>query len=46
MTKKNRDYNRNPNGFNQWEIRSDKEIQKIIDSYPGNWTKKDFRGED
>ena len=45
MTKKNRDFNRNPYGSNQWEIRSDKEIQKIIDSYPRNWTKKDFRGE-
>ena len=30
MTKKKRDYNRNPNGSNQWEVRSNEEIQLII----------------
>ena len=44
MTKKNRDYIRNPNGSNQWEIRSNEEIQEIINQFP-NFTKKDFRGE-
>ena len=44
MTKNSKDYNRNPNGSNQWETRSIEEIQKIINLYP-NWTKKDFRGE-
>ena len=43
MSKK--DFNRNPNGTNQWELRTDEELQKIIDSKPSNWTKKDFRGE-
>ena len=43
MSKK--DYNRNPVGNNQWLLRSDEELQKIIDSKPRNWTKKDFRGE-
>ena len=38
-------YNRNPNGINQWEIRTNAEIQKIINSYPVKWTKRDFRGE-
>ncbi len=38
-------YNRNPLGSNQWEMRSNEEIQKIIDSYPSDWSKKDFRGE-
>ena len=38
-------YNRNPNGINQWEIRNNAEIQKIINSYPVKWTKRDFRGE-
>ena len=38
-------YNRNPLGNNQWEMRSNEEIQKIIDSYPSDWSKKDFRGE-
>ena len=42
MKKKN--HNRNPEGHNQWKLRSDEEIQKIIDKYP-TWTKKDFRGE-
>ena len=43
MNKK--DYNRNPKGNNQWILRSDKELQDIIDSKPHNWTKKDFIGE-
>ena len=43
MKKKN--YNRNPEGFNQWTLRTDEEIQKIINKYPKFWTKKDFRGE-
>ena len=38
------DYNRNPKGTNQWVLRSNEEIQKIIDKHP-TWTKKDFRGE-
>ena len=38
-------FNRNPLGSNQFTLRSDEEIQAIIDSYPSNWTKKDFRGE-
>ena len=42
---KNKNYNRNPNGINQWEMRSIEKIQKIIDTYPSDWTKKDFRGE-
>lgn len=37
-------YNRNPKGTNQWVLRSNEEIQKIIDKHP-TWTKKDFRGE-
>ena len=43
--KKNLDFNRNPEGTNQHVLRSDAELQKIIDSKPKNWTKKDFRGE-
>jgi len=43
MKKKN--YNRNPEGSNQWTLRTDEEIQKIINKYPKFWTKKDFRGE-
>ena len=43
--KKNLDFNRNPGGTNQHVLRSDVELQKIIDSKPKNWTKKDFRGE-
>ena len=43
MNKK--DYNRNPKGKNQWKLRTDKELQLIIDSKPRNWTKKDFLGE-
>ena len=42
---KNKDYNRNPKGTNQWKLRTDKELQDIINSKPRNWTKKDFRGE-
>ena len=38
-------YNRNPKGINQWEVRTNAEIQKIINSYPVKWTKRDFRGE-
>ena len=45
MIKKNLDFNRNPEGTNQHVLRSDAELQKIIDSKPKNWTKKDFRGE-
>ena len=41
----NKDYNRNPKGTNQWNLRTDKDLQKIINSKPRNWTKKDFRGE-
>ena len=41
----NKDYNRNPKGTNQWKLRTDKEVQDIINSKPRNWTKKDFRGE-
>ena len=37
-------FNRNPKGTNQWALRSNEEIQKIIDKHP-TWTKKDFRGE-
>ena len=42
-----KDFNRNPSGKNQYtaNMRTDAEIQKIIDSKPKNWTKKDFRGE-
>ena len=40
-----KNFNRNPNGFNQWTLRTDEEIQKIINKYPNFWTKKDFRGE-
>ncbi len=40
-----KDFNRNPNGVNQWETRTNEEIQKIIDKYPQFWTKKDYRGE-
>ena len=40
-----KNYNRNPKGTNQWELRTKDEIQKIIDSYPQEWTKKDFIGE-
>jgi len=40
-----KNFNRNPDGSNQWKLRTDEEIQKIIDKYPKFWTKKDFRGE-
>ena len=43
MKKKGGNYN--PEGINQHVLRSDDELQKIIDSKPKNWTKKDFRGE-
>jgi len=42
---KRKDFNRNPKGTNQWKLRTDKELQDIINSKPRNWTKKDFRGE-
>ena len=35
--------NRNPKGHNQWSIRTNTEIQKIINSKPRYWTKKTFR---
>lgn len=41
----NKDFNRNPKGTNQWKLRTDKELQDIINSKPRIWTKKDFRGE-
>ena len=34
--KKNLDFNRNPEGTNQYVLRSDAELQKIIDSKPKN----------
>ena len=37
-------FNRNPNGINQWQQRSNQEIQEIINKFP-HFTKKDFRGE-
>ena len=40
-----KNFNRNPSGINQWELRTNAEIQKIINSYPVKWTKRDFRGE-
>ena len=39
-----KNFNRNPEGHNQWILRSNEEVQKIIDKHP-TWTKKDFRGE-
>ena len=36
-------FNRNPDGINQHKLRSDTEVQKIIDKHP-NWTKADFIG--
>ncbi len=42
---KTKNFNRNPEGSNQWELRTDEEIQRIINQYPKTWTKKDFRGE-
>jgi len=41
---KDADFNRNPKGNNQWVLRADDTIQKIINKYP-TWTKKDFTGE-
>ena len=40
-----KNFNRNPHGSNQWTLRKDEEVQKIINKYPKFWTKKDFRGE-
>ena len=40
-----KNFNRNPYGYNQWTLRTNEEIQKIINKYPKFWTKKDFRGE-
>ena len=41
-----KDYtSKNPLQKNQHQMRSLEEIQKIINSKPKNWTKKDFRGE-
>ena len=40
-----KNFNRNPSGHNQWKLRTNAEIQKIINSYPVKWTKRDFRGE-
>ena len=42
---KKKDYNRNPKGTNQWKLRTDKELQDIINSKHRNWKKKDFRVE-
>ena len=28
-----KDFNRNPNGANQWKLRTIKELQEIIDKY-------------
>ena len=39
-----KNFNRNPDGHNQWVLKSNEEIQEIIDKHP-TWTKKDFRGE-
>ena len=44
--KNTKDYNyENPLQKNQHVMRSTEKLQKIIDSKPQNWTKKDFRGE-
>ena len=42
--KRGTNFTRNPSGINQWVMRTDAEIQAIIDNpkYEG-WTKKDFR---
>ena len=40
---KNNKHNVNPEGHNQWILRSDDEIQKIINLKPSFWTKKTFR---
>ena len=44
VSNKRKNFNRNPEGYNQWELRSNVEVQIIIDQKP-TWTKKDFRGE-
>ena len=45
MTTSNKikNFNRNPEGYNQWVLRSNAEVQRIIDQKP-TWTKKDFNG--
>ena len=40
---KNNKHNVNPEGHNQWILKSNDEIQKIINSKPSFWTKKTFR---
>ena len=45
MVNNKKNFIRNPKGLNQWNLRSVNEIQKIINSKPEYWTKKDFRGE-
>ena len=40
---KNNKHNVNPEGHNQWILRSNDEIQKIINLKPSFWTKKTFR---
>ena len=40
-----KNFNHNPKGTTQWELRTNAEIQNIINSYPVKWTKRDFRGE-
>ena len=40
---KDQSFNRNPDGINQHELRSDAEVQKTIDKHP-SWTKADFTG--
>ena len=40
-----KNFNRNPKGYNQWTLRTDEEVQKIINKCPKHWTKKDYRGE-
>ena len=36
-----KNFNRNPDGHNQWVLRSNEEIQEIIDKHP-TWTKKKY----
>ena len=45
MTTSNKikNFNRNPEGYNKWVLRSNAEVQRIIDQKP-RWTKKDFNG--
>jgi len=45
MTTSNKikNFNSNPEGYNQWVLRSNAEVQRIIDQKP-TWTKKDFNG--